>query len=185
MKIYTKTGDDGSTGLFGGGRVFKDHVRVEAYGSVDELNAVLGLARAEGLPPDLEGFLARIQDELFTVGAILATPSSAKAAQVVPVVEAAWVTALEEAIDALTLELPPLTHFILPSGARSGALLHLARTVCRRAERRVIALLNTGESAPAVVVYLNRLSDFLFVLARAVNHRSRIPESPWVPKRPA
>lgn len=168
MRIYTKTGDQGETGLFGGGRVKKDDPRVEAYGTVDELNSVLGVAIA-GLPgglEDIRGELERVQRELFDVGAMLATPAGKSVRWNL---EEAHVSRLEESIDRLEAGLPPLKTFILPSGAEAGAMLHLARTVARRAERRVVAI--QDEADALVIRYLNRLSDFLFVLARSVNQR--------------
>jgi cob(I)alamin adenosyltransferase len=183
MKIYTKTGDAGDTGLFGGPRVSKDDLRVEAYGAVDELNAALGVARARGADADLDALLAAAQDHLFAVGADLATPPDAKARAAVPPIEPAWAEALEAAIDRLTDELPPLRTFVLPAGAPLAAELHLARAVCRRAERRVVALHRRAAVGPDVLAYLNRLSDFLFVAARAANHRGGIAESPWIPRK--
>lgn len=180
MRIYTRTGDGGETGLFGGGRVPKDHPRVEAYGEVDELNAAIGCARAAGLPSDLDAVAARIQEELFALGADLATPLSgtARSERVVRIPEGA-AGALEHEIDRFEAELPPLRSFILPGGSPAGAALHLARTVCRRAERRVVVLVRTGEAAPAPLAYLNRLSDLLFVMARLANARANRAEPPW------
>ncbi len=179
MKIYTKTGDAGETSLFDNTRVSKADARVDAYGEVDELNACLGAARAAAPAGELAAQLELIQKELFAVGARLADPS----ARITPRVSKAAVTEadvarLEATIDALEQELTPLRRFILPGGGMPGALLHLARTVCRRAERRVTAL---GPDAvePLVLVYLNRLSDLLFVMARAANHRSGVPETEW------
>jgi cob(I)alamin adenosyltransferase len=184
MKIYTKTGDGGQTGLFGGGRIRKDDARVEAYGDVDELNAALGLARAQLVDPELTGHLGRIQEELFCLGAELASPHGTKARTAVPPLEARWAEAMEQAIDAWEAQLPPLRMFILPGGSPGAAGLHWARTVCRRAERRVVALAAAAEVDPLALVYLNRLSDFLFVAARVVNHRAGILEILWDPKRP-
>ena len=179
MKIYTKTGDRGETGLFGGGRVAKDHVRVDAYGEVDELNACLGAARAAGLDAELSAALEAIQRELFAVGARLADPSARISARVTKAaVTDADIARLEATIDGLELELPPLRRFILPGGCPAGALLHLARTVSRRAERRIVAL-GAGAVEPIIVIYLNRLSDLLFVMARAANHRAGVPETEW------
>jgi len=184
VKIYTKTGDAGETGLFGGPRVRKSDARVEAYGEVDELNAALGAARALVEDPELDRHLSRIQDELFCVGAELATPHEAKARSAIPPVDAAWAGRLEGAMDAWDLELAPLRQFILPGGTRTAAALHLARCVCRRAERRVVALASEAEVAPEALAYLNRLSDFLFVAARLANHRARRTETTWDPRRP-
>ena len=179
MKIYTKTGDTGQTSLFDKSRVSKADPRVEAYGEVDELNACLGAARAARLDADLTAVLEQIQSELFAVGARLADPSSRIAARVEKVtVSNAEVEQLEAMIDRLEAQLPPLRRFILPGGSTAGALLHLARTVCRRAERRVVGL---GAEAvdPVIVTYLNRLSDLLFVMARVANHRAGTTEVEW------
>jgi len=184
LKIYTKTGDAGETGLFGGGRVRKDSPRVDAYGEVDELNASLGLARALGLPADLDGLLQRLQDQLFTVGAVLATPTGTKASGFIPPLKPEWVTDMEQAIDTFETELSPMTHFILPGGSQAAAALHLSRTVCRRAERRVVAALHEGEASAEAVTYLNRLSDLLFVLARVANHRVGIEDVKWIAEKP-
>jgi cob(I)alamin adenosyltransferase len=180
VKVYTRTGDAGQTGLVGGTRVGKDHPRVVAYGEVDELNAVLGLVRAEAPEAAHDGLLREIQRDLFAIGAQLADPQArigerrAKAA-----VTAAQVERLEQAIDTHEAGLPPLRAFVLPGGTRLGAWLHLARTVCRRAERSVVALAGQADVDPQVVVYVNRLSDLLFVLARHVNHLQGIAEDPW------
>jgi cob(I)alamin adenosyltransferase len=183
-RIYTRTGDQGQTGLFGGGRVLKDHPRVAAYGEVDELNAALGFARSQPLHPELDALLAAIQAQLFTLGALLATPKEAKAASAVPALEASWVSAMEEAIDRFDGELSPLTSFILPGGTQAASALHLGRTVCRRAERAVVGLLERGEADAVVVTYLNRLSDLLFTLARVANARAGVPDVAWKPPRP-
>lgn len=185
MKIYTKTGDAGETSLFGGGRVSKDSVRVEAYGEVDELNAVLGLARSAGLPEDLDALLHRLQEQLFTLGAVLATPVGTKAASYIPELKAEWVEAMEKAIDSFEAELPPMTHFILPGGSPGAGTLHVARTVCRRAERRVIRAMHEGEAPQHAVVFLNRLSDLLFVMARVANKRAGVADVKWIPEKPA
>ena len=179
MKIYTKTGDAGETSLFDNTRVSKADARVDAYGEVDELNACLGAARAAGLDADLAALIEPIQKNLFALGARLADPSVRIADRVTKAaVTAADVERLEQTIDRLEDEVPPLRRFILPGGSPGGALLHLSRTVCRRAERRVIAL-GAGAVEPILVVYLNRLSDLLFVMARAANHRARVPETEW------
>lgn len=180
MKIYTKTGDDGRTGLLGQGRVDKDSPRIEAYGTVDELNAALGVARTSKPDTEADAALAWIQGDLFAVGSALADPNpDGPFHHAVHAEHIAW---LERGIDAMEAELPPLTRFILPGGTPAAAQLHLARTICRRAERRVIQLRHQpGESvSEALVVYLNRLSDFLFVLARMVNHRAGVEDTPWV-----
>jgi cob(I)alamin adenosyltransferase len=179
VRIYTKTGDSGETALLGGTRVSKAAPRVAAYGEVDELNAWLGLVRASKLDDQLSAMLDRIQRDLFAVGSRLADPSG----QVTRRLEKASVTRedvtrLEAWIDLLDGELPPLRSFILAGGSPAGAALHVARTVCRRAERAVVSL---GQDAvePELRVYLNRLSDLLFVIARAANHRDGVPESEW------
>jgi cob(I)alamin adenosyltransferase len=176
MKIYTKTGDAGETGLWGGRRVPKDSPRVEAYGTVDECNAAIGVARAAGLAADLDTLLAEVQRQLFIVGADLATPGEARS---IPRVGEAEVAFLEGAIDRLEAGLAPLRQFILPGGAPAAAQLHLARTVCRRAERRVISLARAEPVTPAVPIYLNRLSDLLFVAARAANAGAGVADVPW------
>lgn len=183
MKIYTKTGDQGETGLFGGPRVRKSDPRVEAYGEADELNATIGVARAIVEDPEIDRQLALVQDELFAVGAELATPADAKARGAIPPVDPAWTARLEAAMDAWDAELPPLRQFVLPGGTRTAAALHVARCVCRRAERRVVALAAEAEVSPEALAYLNRLSDFLFVAARLANHRARKDETAWDPAR--
>ena len=180
MKIYTKTGDAGDTSLFGGKRVAKDDLRIEAYGAVDELNAFLGLAARHCTSPDITSRLLRVQGELFQVGADLATPLDAKTSYITRL-ETAPIQRLEAEIDEWDEILPPLTSFILPGGSQPGAELHIARTVCRRAERRVVGLARAEAVNDHVVTYLNRLSDWLFVLARLVNHRQNAPETPWKP----
>lgn len=169
MKIYTKTGDDGETGLFAGPRVRKYDPRIEAYGEVDELNAVLGMVRAETLPAEIDSLLATIQHELFAVGAELATPEPA--AHGTDLIGANHIGALESAIDQFEEGLAPLAQFILPAGTKAAAAMHFARAVCRRAERRVVSLgdVPNVKVSMQVVQYLNRLGDLLFVLARSVN----------------
>jgi cob(I)alamin adenosyltransferase len=179
VRIYTKTGDSGDTSLFDNTRVSKSDSRVDAYGEVDELNANLGTVCASGIDADLATEIETIQKELFAVGARLADPRSRIAERVTKTaVSAADVERLERLIDTLESELPPLRRFILPGGSSPGALLHQARTVCRRVERRVVGL---GAEAvdPIVVVYLNRLSDLLFVMARVTNHRAGMSEIEW------
>jgi cob(I)alamin adenosyltransferase len=179
MKIYTKTGDSGETSLFDNTRVPKSDARVDAYGEVDELNACLGAACAAGMDAELSAVVEQLQKDLFALGARLADPSARIAERVMKaVISEADIARLEAAIDRLESELPPLRRFILPGGAPAGAALHLARTVCRRAERRVVAL-GAKSVEPVVVVYLNRLSDLLFVMARAVNHRAKVAETEW------
>ena len=181
LNIYTRTGDRGETGLFGGGRVPKDDRRVEAYGDVDELNASLGLARAIELMPRVDEVLVPIQRDLFAIGALLATPDPAKMREQLDKarLDEDRVAQLEAAIDAGEAELDPLRAFILPGGTPKAAALHVARTVCRRAERRVVALARGVEIPELVVMYLNRLSDLLFVLARVANRRAGAGEVTW------
>src|SRR5438105_3774952 len=173
MKIYTKTGDAGDTGLFGGGRVPKNHPRVEAYGDVDELNAVLGAARAAEPMPRIDEVLVPVQRDLFAIGALLATPNLEEMRQHLEKarIDDARFDELERSIDDGDAELEPLRAFIVPGGTTKAAALHVARTVCRRAERRVVELADETEIPPLVVIYLNRLSDLLFTLARVANKR--------------
>ncbi len=180
MKIYTRTGDGGGTALFGGARVSKADARVAAYGDVDELNACLGTVCAEGgLGGDIAGLIEQLQKDLFAIGARLADPAEKIAERVTKVaVTDADVRRLEEWIDRLEAELPPLRRFILPGGNRAGALLHVSRTVCRRAERAIV-FLGTDHVEAHLLAYVNRLSDLLFVIARVVNHRSGQPEVEW------
>jgi len=180
VKIYTRTGDDGTTGLLGPGRVLKSDHRVEAYGTVDELNAVLGMVRTADTERWLDGDLAEIQDRLFALGATLATTSAELRAQLDHVTDAD-VTALERIIDRLDADLPPLAQFIVPGGTPLAVHLHHARTVCRRAERRVVVL-GDDVAGGAVMRYLNRLADLLFVMARWSNHRAGHPETTWRPR---
>jgi cob(I)alamin adenosyltransferase len=179
VKIYTKTGDQGTTGLLGSGRVPKDNVRIEAYGTVDELNAVLAVARAHGLDSAADALAERLQSELFVVGSALADPSPTGPFH--NVITGEHIARLEATIDSLETELEPLTQFILPGGSLPAAYIHMARTVCRRAERLTVKLSRLeGEDVPAaLIVYLNRLSDLLFVLARALNHRVGVADIPW------
>jgi cob(I)alamin adenosyltransferase len=181
LRIYTRTGDTGTTGLFGGGRVPKDDPRVEAYGDVDELNAVIGAARATQPLPRIDDLLVPIQHDLFSLGALLATPErDAMHKQLAKArIDHTRIEALERAIDVAEDEVEPLRAFILPAGSPKAAALHVARTVCRRAERRVIRLAREVELPPVVVIYLNRLSDLLFVLARVANHRAGVAETQW------
>ena len=181
LKIYTKTGDAGTTGLFGGGRVAKDHPRVEAYGDVDELNAALGLARSIESLPRVDEVLVPLQRDLFAIGALLATPDPQKMREQLTKarVDEERVAQLERAIDDCDAELEPLKAFILPGGSPKAAALHVARTVCRRAERRVVSLQQEVELPGLVVIYLNRLSDLLFVLARVANLRAGAGEVTW------
>ena len=181
MKIYTKTGDNGETSLFAGGRVSKDVARVEAYGTVDELNACLGMVCAQLSDDDVLACLRRLQTELFDLGADLATPLTAISRKEIPRAREEQTLRLEEWIDQYSEGLPALTQFILPSGSLPGTTLHFARTVCRRAERQVVALSREEEINLEIIRYLNRLSDLLFVLARVVNQRAQIPETIWQP----
>ena len=184
MKIYTKTGDDGSTGLFGGDRISKDHLRIEAYGTVDETNSALGLVRThiDSLPEStfLNALLHTLQSELFVLGADLATPNEAKVD--VPRIDKNQIKNLERTIDKLQDQLPPLKHFILPGGAAITAFLHLARTTCRRAERQTVRLSHQEPINLDALTYLNRLSDLLFVLARWTNHVLNIDDEAWRPQ---
>jgi cob(I)alamin adenosyltransferase len=181
MKIYTKTGDAGETGLFGGGRVGKDHPRVEAYGDVDELNAALGVARSAEPLPRIDEVLVPVQRDLFSIGAILATPKLEKMREQLQKarVDDDRIGELEEAIDACERELEALRSFIVPGGTPKAAALHVARTVCRRAERRVVHLAREIEIPDIVVIYLNRLSDLLFMLARLANKHAGRGEVTW------
>jgi cob(I)alamin adenosyltransferase len=178
VKIYTRTGDAGETSLFDGTRARKNDPRVDAYGEVDELNAWLGLACASPLDPALADELIRLQRDLFALGAQLADPADRLAARITKAVLGDQdVARLEQLIDRLEEELPPLRRFILAGGAPAGAALHIARTVCRRAERRMVAL--DPPVDPVLLRYVNRLSDLLFVLARVANHRAGVPEVEW------
>lgn len=182
MKIYTKTGDDGETGLFGGGRVPKDDARVRAYGEVDELNAAIGLAASIDPQTFDAALLETIQRDLFTIGAQLATPDPARLAKALAhsgPIENEEIAALEAAIDRHEATLQPLKAFILPGGTHKAAAFHLARTVCRRAERGVVTLARDSDVSPMIGKYLNRLSDLLFVLARAANAAASRPDIPW------
>ena len=179
MKIYTKTGDDGTTGLFSGGRVAKHHLRVESYGTVDELNSYVGVARASQPSEKTGDYLETIQNHLFRLGADLATPMDAKADWLIRITdeEIQW---LEDSIDVLNENLPELKNFVLPGGVPVAAHLQVARTICRRAERLVVALAETGAINAASRIYLNRLSDYLFVLARYENQQHNEPETKWL-----
>ena len=178
MKIYTKFGDSGETALYGGTRLGKDDPRIEAIGTVDELNAYIGYAQTLIEDVDLSELMARIQNHLFDVGADLATPAThTKAAEFR--IPTDFITEMESAIDTLSAELPPLTNFILPGGCTAGAILHITRVVCRRSERCVVRLAGEAEVNPEIIRSLNRLSDLLFVLARTVNFRAQTPEPIW------
>lgn len=181
MKIYTKTGDKGDTSLFGGQRVPKDALRIEAYGNVDELNSVLGIVRADNTEPRVEKVLAAVQDVLFHLGADLATPRSVTGKKAVRRIEEKDCHPLEKQIDAIETELKPLRNFVVPGGSPVAARLHFARTVCRRAERSVVRLSRNEDIGDEITVYLNRLSDLLFVLARYANHAAGVAEVKWNP----
>jgi cob(I)alamin adenosyltransferase len=186
MKIYTRTGDDGTTGLIGGARVRKSDARLDCYGTVDELNAMLGLAAVtlDGPLSSLRENVQQVQNDLFVIGSHLATPDTQAAhASGLPVFDDAFITRLEMQIDAAESELPPLRNFILPGGSEAAARLHVARTVCRRAERLLVNFSMDRPVSPVVLTYLNRLSDWLFVHARLANHRAGVPDVIWS-KRP-
>ena len=180
MKIYTKFGDSGETALFGGTRIGKDAPRIEAIGTVDELNAYIGYAQTLIDDTDISNLMAQIQNHLFAVGSDLATPTTHKKSTELRISED-FTTEIETAIDKLSAELPPLTNFILPGGCAAGAILHIARVVCRRSERRVVHLARETEVNLEIIRSLNRLSDLLFVLARTVNFRAQAPEPIWKP----
>lgn len=182
MKLYTKTGDQGETGLFGGARVSKASDRVAAYGTVDELNASLGVARAHALPASVDEVLSRVQRDLFTLGAELASVPGKESNIGIALLDDDDIARLEHAIDESEATLEPLRTFVLPGGTLGAASLHVARTVCRRAEREVVALRTQEPVRSATVVYLNRLSDLLFSLARSVNRSSSVADTPWVPR---
>ncbi len=172
-KVYTRAGDKGETSLVGGARVSKASLRVEAYGEVDELNSVIGLARVRTQDQEISEILGMIQNDLFTLGADLASPSEID----VPRIDASFVERIEEWADRFLEQTQPLKEFILPGGSEAGATLHLARTVARRAERRVVALSENEQLNPETIAYLNRLSDLLFIIARVVNHRADVQET--------
>ncbi|MBN8576710.1 MAG: cob(I)yrinic acid a,c-diamide adenosyltransferase [Cytophagales bacterium] len=181
MKIYTKTGDQGSTSLFGGKRVLKSDLRIDAYGTVDELNSWIGVLRDQPVNQNRSTTLIEIQDRLFTVGSILATePGNTKVK--IPALAEADINLLEKEIDAMDSLLPPMKFFVLPGGHPTVSFGHVARTVCRRAERLIIALNQAEPTNELVIKYLNRLSDYLFVLCRMMAHELRAPETPWKPR---
>jgi cob(I)alamin adenosyltransferase len=175
LKIYTRTGDHGQTSLFGGARVAKSDARIESYGTIDELSSFIGIARASSLPNAIDEELHRVQMDLFEIGAHLASPGTSR----FPGVEAERIEALERAIDAMDNDLTPLKTFILPGGIPGAAHLHVARTVCRRAERLVVALEDSSPATISTIAYLNRLSDYLFVAARFANHTAGVADVPW------
>ena len=179
MKIYTKTGDDGTTGLIGGSRVLKSDAAIECYGTVDELNAAIGVANCVA-DRETASELRAVQAELFVIGSHLATPTGESRASSLPKVDPAWVARLESQIDLAESKLEPLRNFILPGGTELAARLHLARTICRRAERLQVARSTQHAVDDAIVVYMNRLSDWLFVQARLANKRAGQPDIPWI-----
>lgn len=189
MKIYTKTGDKGSTSLFGGTRVAKHHIRINGYGTVDELNSWIGLLRDQEMDVHFREILITTQDKLFTVGAILATDpekaqlKSGKDRLNIPLISMADVEQLENEIDIMNETMPPMTHFILPGGHTTVSYCHIARTICRRAER-MVSLLHENEPVDSMVLtYLNRLSDYLFVLARKLSYDLKADEIKWIPEK--
>jgi cob(I)alamin adenosyltransferase len=181
VKIYTRTGDEGDTGLFGGGRVPKDHPRVSAYGEVDELNSTLGLARAAAEQNFFDQLLESIQRDLFSIGGHLATPDPERVRKALEKASLSpgRISEFEQIMDEAEKTLPPLRAFVLPAGTGIAAALHLARTVCRRAERSVVHLAHTEPVPELFLIYLNRLSDLLFTLARLANHRDGVADSTW------
>jgi len=183
MKIYTRTGDDGTTGLFGGGRRSKADLRVEAYGTIDETNAAIGVARAAGLPTSIDAVLAEVQSDLFTVGAELGCVPGEEAKLKMNLIGAPDAERLERAIDDAESGLPPLKTFVLSGGSPGAAALHLARCVARRAERLVVAARAESPIRSEPIVYLNRLSDLLFTLARRANHDAGVTDVPWHPRK--
>ena len=178
MKIYTKGGDKGKTSLFGGKRVAKNYIRLEAYGTIDELNSLLGVVLSHKVHNITTEILLNIQNNLFVIGAELATPPEVKSSAI-KIISSAEIKNIEKTIDEIELKLQPLTSFILPGGSKSASALHFARTVCRRAERRIIELDFSEPINSNIIVYINRLSDLLFVIARFENHTSSTPEIEW------
>ena len=189
MKIYTKTGDKGTTALFGGTRVPKYHLRIESYGTVDELNSYIGLIKDQEIHQDLKNSLLKIQNELFTLGAMLATPpeketlKSGKERLNIPKIDENSINFLENEIDSMNEELPQMTHFILPGGHQTVSFCHIARCVCRRAERLSVALNDEESMNENILKYLNRLSDYLFVLARKLSKDLSVKEIKWIPEK--
>ncbi|NRS90798.1 cob(I)alamin adenosyltransferase [Flavobacterium sp. 7E] len=189
MKVYTKTGDKGTTALFGGTRVPKDHIRIESYGTVDELNSHIGLIRDQDMDVHYKTILIEIQDRLFTVGAILATPPEKEVMKNGELrlqklgIEESDIELLENEIDNMEAALPPMTHFVLPGGHTTVSYCHIARCVCRRAERLAVHLDHNEPVAPVAIKYLNRLSDYLFVLARKLSHDLNAEEVKWIPRK--
>ncbi len=189
MKIYTKTGDKGTTALFGGTRVPKHHIRIESYGTIDELNSHIGLIRDQAIDPIHKKVLMEIQDRLFTVGAILATDpekttlKNGKDRLNIPKISESDIKLLEDNMDNMNAALPPMTNFVLPGGHQTVSFCHLARTVCRRAERLASHLNDMEPFQPETLMYINRLSDYLFVLARKLSHELQAEEIKWIPKK--
>lgn len=181
LRIYTKTGDKGETSLIGGTRLPKHHIRIEAYGDVDELNSQIGVVRSQSIATHYKAVLTEIQDRLFTIGSLLAADPE-KNKMKLPEVHEADITFLEKEIDAMETELPEMKNFILPGGYEPAALCHVARCVCRRAERAVLKLAANEKVEEVIYKYLNRLSDYLFVLARKVAHDANAEETPWKPR---
>ncbi len=189
MKIYTKTGDKGTTSLFGGTRVPKDHIRIESYGTIDELNSYIGLIRDQEINSHYKKILIEIQDRLFTIGAILATPPEKKVLKSgenrlrnLGILEND-IELLENKIDTMENMLPPMTHFVLPGGHSTVSCYHIARCVCRRAERLAVHLSQNEPIEEIVIKYLNRLSDYLFVLARKLSYDLQVEEIKWIPRK--
>ncbi len=189
MKIYTKTGDKGTTGLYGGTRVPKYHLRIESYGTVDELNSYIGLIKDQKIDDISSESLLRIQNELFTLGSMLATPAekevlkSGKERLNIPKITEESILKLESEIDTMNEDLPAMTHFVLPGGHTTVSYCHIARCICRRAERISVQLNDETPIDPNILMYLNRLSDYLFVLARKLTYDNQIAEIPWIPKK--
>ncbi|MGY3792898.1 cob(I)yrinic acid a,c-diamide adenosyltransferase [uncultured Aquimarina sp.] len=189
MKIYTKTGDKGTTALFGGTRVPKHHIRIDSYGTVDELNSHIGLIRDQKIDELSKNILVKIQDRLFTVGAVLATDpekailKSGKKRLNIPTISSEDITLLETEMDRMNESLPPMTHFVLPGGHQTVSFCHIARCVCRRAERLATALYEISPFEETTLQYLNRLSDYLFVLARKLSHDLQAEEIKWIPQK--
>ncbi|HBL77854.1 MAG: ATP:cob(I)alamin adenosyltransferase [Bacteroidetes bacterium GWF2_42_66] len=179
-KIYTKTGDDGTTGLIGGSRVKKYDIRLEAYGTVDELNSWLGVIRSTEIDTHSKSILEQIQKKLFVIGAILASGENASAIKEQLPCNEEDIALLEKEMDQMVAVLPKLSHFILPGGCLPASYCHIARTVCRRAERRIVELSEKTEINPKLVIYVNRLSDYLFVLSRSVSQSLKVPETLWI-----
>lgn len=189
MKIYTKTGDKGITALYGGTRVLKNHSRIESYGTIDELNSYVGLIKDQDIDLNSKKSLIKIQHDLFTLGSMLATPTEKQTLKTgkqrlnIPIISDASVTSLEEEIDTMNKDLPEMTHFILPGGHTTVSFCHIARTVCRRAERLTVCLNEEENLNPTILIYLNRLSDYLFTLARKLSKDLSAQEIKWIPDK--